>query len=122
MIVEVRATQDKAAALAILARVEAVSVDGATLAEMTAGAQVFDLVEDGRTVGAVALDLVGTVATITAAASDGRATLPELAAIERMCKGAGADTLRMVTRRPGLVRKMTGAGYRLASAELIKGL
>lgn len=122
MIAEVRPTIDRAAALAMLARVEAFAVDGATVADMTAGTQVFDLVEDGRTVGAVAIELVGTVATITAAVSDGRATMPELAAIERMCRAAGAKTLRMITKRAGLVRKMTAAGFALAHAELVKGL
>lgn len=82
------------------------AVDGATLAEMTAGCLLLDVLEEGRPVGALALDFVGDACTVTAAARQGVTPPDEWPQVEAIARQWGAKRIRMLTRRPALVRRM----------------
>jgi hypothetical protein len=118
----VRPAVDRAAAVAVLRAVEPHAIDDATAADMAEGCVLFDVMEHGRAVGAVAIEIAGQVATIKAAASYGHSTYDELALIERGLRNLGIKRVAMFTRRPGLVRRLVGTGYRLREAELEKDL
>jgi hypothetical protein len=119
----VRLTTDRRRALALLARVVPHAVDGATLDDMTAGCELLDVTDAGEVVGAIALDVVGDVATITAAYRAGCMTADDMRGVEAIARAAGARRVRLLSRRPGLVRNMqTRYGYSLAVAELTKDL
>lgn len=120
--VSVRPAADEARALRALHAVEPYAIDGASAEEMTEGCALFDVVESGRVVGAVAVELRGRFATIKAAASDGVDTPAALRDLEALLRERGAQHVAFFTRRPGLVRSMLAAGYRLREAELEKEL
>ena len=114
---------DRRATVALLRRVEPFAVDAATVDEMTAGCDLYDVHDGGQLVGAFALDFVGAEVTITAMYREGVAGREELAQVEAIALQRGAKVARMVTRRPGLVRNLTARyGYGLAVAELRKAL
>lgn len=114
--------RDRARALEMLRGVEPHAVDGASAADMARGCAVLEAIEDGQAVGAVAVDLVHGVATITAAWSTGIATYAELGELEQACRRAGARRMRVLTRRPGLIRTLIREGYAVAQCELNKDL
>jgi hypothetical protein len=119
----IEASADRRETLRMLRHVEAFAVDGATVDEMTAGCELFDVLDAGQLVGAFALDFVGAEVTITAMYREGVAGREELAQVEAIARDRGARVARMVTRRPGLVRNLsTRYGYSLAVAELRKAL
>jgi len=117
----VRATVDREAALARLRAVEAHAVDGCTAERLAHGCALVDLLEDGQAVGAMAVDVTGDEAVITAAASTGD-PYEQLRQIEQALQRVGVKRVRLLTRRPGLVRQLGREGYSLASAEMTKEL
>lgn len=120
MLLEVRDTIDKAAAVAMLRAVEPHSVDGATVDEMTAGCLLLDVVEEGQVVGAVAVEIEGQGATITAAASHGEASFRALGLVEGLLKRAGVSRVGMVTKRFGLVHRLGNIGYSIEHCRMAK--
>lgn len=119
---QVKPAVDRAAAVAVLRAVEPHAIDGASVAEISEGCHLFDVLEHGRIVGAAAIEICGQVATIKAAASYGHSTYDELQLIENGLRNLGVKRVAMFTRRPGLVRRLVGQGYRLREAELEKDL
>jgi hypothetical protein len=118
-----RAAVDSARAVARLRQVEPFAVDGASAEELAAGAALLEVLdEDGQAVGALAVDVAGEVATITAAAGRCAHTWEELGALESACRSIGVKRLRLLTRRPGLVRQLTREGYAIAACEMQKDL
>lgn len=112
---------DQRATAERLRPVERRAVDGATVAEMTAGCALFDVWDGFRIVGAVALDLQGEVATVTAAARQGDTPPDEWPQIEAHARRLGAKRIRLLTRRPALVRRMIereGFGFALMEKAL----
>ncbi|MFN3812158.1 MAG: hypothetical protein ACK4S6_16255 [Roseateles asaccharophilus] len=118
----VEPTQDRARALALLELAAAHDVSGpSSAAELAEGAALFDLVRDGQAVGAFALRVdrypSGTVMTVTAAASqagqDATACM-DAWLVDQARRHVGARAITCQTRRPGLVRKLQRAGWRVA--------
>lgn len=108
-----------------LRAVEPFAVGGASADDMTAGCLLLDVIEAGRIVGAVALDIEGEGkhrrATVTAATREGEMQAIEWQQIEAWARALGARRLRLVTRRPALVRNMIRR-YGFAAAVLEKEL
>lgn len=122
MIIAITDTADRAACIARMASVERWGVDGATLPEMLAGATLLDVVEDGQPVGAIALVIEGDTATVTAAASRGQGTAAEIELLHDALRAKGVARVRLMTRRPGAIRRTIGHGYQVKACELIKDL
>lgn len=123
MLCQVVNARNPAETLERLRAVEPWAVDGATVAEMTAGCALLDVLEDGQPVGAVAVEIDGDTATITAAMFSGEFSVDEFAYIERMLRTEGVRRLVAYTKRPGVVRRLMSArGFRLEEARMTKDL
>lgn len=122
MIVEIRDTTDRPAALDRLRRVARWAIDAATVPEMCEGCVVLDVVEDGKPVGTISLSISDTVATVNAAASTGQGTNEEITLLHDALKSKGVRKVRIFTRRPGAIRKTIAHGYRVQVCVLEKDL
>lgn len=120
--IAMRQAHSRAAAIDRLREVEPHAVDGASAEDMAADAELFEVLEGGRVVGVVAVRVEGDGATITAATASGLATWRHLAELERALHARGVRRLGVCTRRPGLVRELLRRGYRIACADMVKGL
>ena len=106
----------------LLNRAVPYAVDGSDLAALTDGCATFAMhAPDGRIVGAFALQCLtddrGTVIHVTAAGGlPGFDLAGDMAAFcEDEARGhVKARAVRCVTRRPGLVKRLKKAGYRVA--------
>lgn len=116
------ASTDRAASVARLVDVERFAVDGASVADMVDGCALLDLVEDGTVTGTVAVEVRGDVATIKAATAEGDKTWQALALLEVSLRMQGVRTIGFFSRRLGMVREASRAGYELVSAEYRKAL
>lgn len=122
MLLEVKDTADRAATVAMLRAVEPHSIDGLTADELAEGCVLLDILEDGQTVGAFAVDIDGKDATITAGASRGEASFRALELVEQLLKRAGVERLEILTRRVGLIYRMTNAGYAVQACTMQKDI
>lgn len=115
-------TSDPRAAVERLRAVEPHTTDGASVAELTAGCVLYDVLERGDVVATVAVEYHdGDRATIKAAA--GRVDFAAaLVALEDRLRQRGVRTVGLFTRRAGLLRNLGRAGYSLAQAELVKAV
>lgn len=112
-----------AEACAHLANFKLIDPQGrATVEAVVKAGEPFALdLQDGRMV--YVLELQGPALWITAAAGNTRqATAPALRIIEHQARQAGAQSVNFQTARPGLVKRVQAAGYRVKGWVLEKAI
>lgn len=117
--ISIRDAVDQADALHHLQRaVRYACTPGSTIDGAIRGAHVLDVVSDDAVVGAVAVRIEGECATVTAFASQGAFASEQWPVLREALSAKGVRHVGLYTKRPGMIRALLRAGFRVRNCEL----